>query len=166
VKLSQDEESLTTPPSEGYFEQKKTPAKFFIDSPRSRLEESTPQFAAVEEESLITPPSERYVTDNDAENVATKTPRKTAEIDEQAICTPLKALKEAVRLATPSPVKHPIQRRNFPVTPGKWFNVQMSLTNPQKTPLKSLSSAASLTPSPCRRPPTTPAKWLIFLPTF
>ena len=85
-KLSQDEESLTTPPSEtGYFEHNKTPAKSLKSGQGSPL-------AAIEEESLITPPSERYVTDDDTRTGAT--PRKTGAIgyEEQAICTPLKVL--------------------------------------------------------------------------
>ena len=69
-------------------------------------------------------------------------------MDDHVICTPLKALKEAVRLATPSPVKH-IFRRNIGGGPNSMLN----------TPFKSFSGTAQFTPSPCKRPPTTPAKW-------
>jgi len=86
--MSQDEESLTTPPSEtNYFEQNKTPAK--------RSSQGSP-LTAMEEESLITPPSERYVTEDDDTrtdaNVVAKTPRKAgpAGYDDQVVCTPLK----------------------------------------------------------------------------
>jgi hypothetical protein len=94
-----------------------------------------------------------------------QTPRKASEAaDESGLCTPLKALKEAVRLATPSPVKH-VFRKSVPNTPGKWLNGQAagSSVTPVRhsvTPMKGLSwQAATFTPSPCKRPPTTPAKW-------
>ena len=136
---------------------------------RTRNVESTPTFAPMEEEeSLITPPSERYVA-NDCEmepndEIVVNTPAKKSGYsypDEPVVCTPLKALREAVRLATPSPVKHvfPMHRRNVPTTPGKWLNSLSQQQQRATTPLKRLASEPIFSPSPCKRPPTTPAKW-------
>jgi len=127
-------------------------------------------FAPIEEEdSLITPPSERYApknVDESDDGTACETPHKQrgpAHLEEHVLCTPLKALREAVKLATPSPVKpgFAFQRKNVPTTPGKWYQQQGGSNFQQtNTPLKRVgTSEAVFTPSPCRRPPTTPAKW-------
>ena len=130
----------------------------------------TTPFAPIEEEdSLITPPSERYVlknVDESDESIACDTPHKQrghAYPEEHVLCTPLKALREAVKLATPSPVKHSFtfQRKNLPTTPGKWMQHGSASLQQTTTPLKRVgTSDAVFTPSPCRRPPTRPAKWL------
>ena len=137
-----------------------SPSKNF----RSINLESTPP-CVEEEESLITPPSERYnAHDGEVEQkdeVGVSTPPKNSELlypFEPVVCTPLKALREAVRLATPSPVK-PMQRRNVPTTPGKWLNSLNQQQQAATTPLKRLASEPIFSPSPCKRPPTTPAKW-------
>ena len=105
-RMSQDEESLTTPPSEGYFEPSKTPGKkklaeesslskcitpvsktSFSDvnisggktPSKSRQVDRTPTtFTMDDEESLITPPSERYATatGDKIDVLIAKTPRK------------------------------------------------------------------------------------------
>jgi hypothetical protein len=84
-----------------------------------------------------------------------KTPIKDfqAEADHHTPYTPLKALKEAIKLATPSPVKHRLFQGSHTATPSKdgssgnstlvqttpvkWYKVQRMTT----TPLKGLSEA-------------------------
>jgi hypothetical protein len=150
-------------------QQSKSPRK--TPSKRSYLPTSiaaTP-FAPIEEEedSLITPPSERYgpkTIEGSDESTVCDTPHKQrvpAYQEEHVLCTPLKALREAVKLATPSPVKHgfTFQRKSVPSTPGKWYHQSVN-TQQTTTPLKRMgTNEAVFTPSPCRRPPTTPAKW-------
>ena len=99
----------------------KTPSKRY---PPPSLSGATPFAPIAEEDSLITPPSERYANKNCAAeadpNTANTPPKKRSCSDHMdELCTPLKALREAVRLATPSPVKlHFPQRKNLPTTPG------------------------------------------------